>query len=42
MSSSKATMVHARMSQYLFVLVTIYPLEGVLDKNATTIDQYIR
>ena len=34
MINSKSTLVHAKMSQYLFVLVTLYPFEGVLDKNA--------
>ena len=42
MSGSKSTLVHAKMSQYLFVLVTIYPLEGVLDKQAPTIDQFVK
>ena len=30
------------MSQYLFVLVTIYPFDGVLDRNAPTIDAFIQ
>ena len=42
MHGSKASLVHAKMSQYLFVLVTIYPLEGVLDKNAGTLDQFVK
>ena len=38
---SKATNVHARFSQYLFVFVTLYPFEGVLDKNSEFIDKFI-
>ena len=34
MQESKSKLVHAMMSQYLLVLVTLYPFEGVLDKNA--------
>jgi hypothetical protein len=30
------------MSQYLLVLVTIYPFDGVLDKNAKSIDAFIQ
>ena len=41
MLNSKATIVHAKMSQYLFVLVSLYPFDGVLDRNATHIDSYI-
>ena len=38
---SKATNVHARFSQYLFVFVTLYPFEGVLDKYSEFIDKFI-
>jgi hypothetical protein len=41
MANSKSTMFHAKMSQYLFVVVTIYPFDGVLDRNAAAIDAYI-
>jgi hypothetical protein len=41
MMGSKSTVVHAKMSQYLFVLVSMYPFEGVLDKHASTIDTFI-
>ena len=41
MQNSKSSMFHAKMSQYLFVLVTIYPFDGVLDRNAATIDTFI-
>ena len=34
-SGSKSPLFHAKMSQYLFVLVTLYPFDGVLDRNAT-------
>ena len=42
MQNSKSSMFHAKMSQYLFVLVTIYPFDGVLDRNAATIDTFIQ
>ena len=42
MKLSKSPVVHARMSQYIFVLVTLYPFEGVLDKNAEYVDLYIK
>jgi hypothetical protein len=42
MVNSKSTLVHAKMSQYLFVLVARYPFEGVLDKYADTIDLFIK
>ena len=29
------------MSQYLHVLVTLYPFEGVLDRNAAVVDQFL-
>lgn len=41
MNNSKSTTVHAKMSQYLFVLVSLYPFEGVLDKNSAHIDSFI-
>lgn len=41
MTNSKSTIVHAKMSQYLFVLVSLYPLEGVLDKNFHALETYI-
>jgi len=42
MANSKSPIVHAKMSQYLFVLVTLYPFDGVLDKNSQHIDAYIK
>ena len=42
MIGSKSTIVHARMSCYLHVLVTLYPYEGVLDKNAGFIDTFLQ
>jgi hypothetical protein len=42
MSNNKSTAFHAKMSVYLFVLVTIYPYDGVLDRSATSIDSYIQ
>ena len=42
MLANKSTLVHGKMSQYLFVLVTLYPFEGVLDRNVTAIDAYIK
>lgn len=42
MSASKSPLVHAKMAQYLFVLVSIYPFEGVLDKYADIMDSYIK
>jgi hypothetical protein len=41
MVGSKSPAVHAKMSQYLFVLVSMYPFEGVLDKYATVVDTYV-
>ena len=41
LANSKSTTVHAKMSQYLFVLVSLYPFEGVLDKNAAHVDSFI-
>lgn len=38
MLNSKSPIVHAKLSQYLFVLVSIYPYEGVLDKNTKVVD----
>lgn len=42
MQNNKSTQFHSKMSQYLFVLVTIYPFDGVLDRNAGTIDTFIQ
>ena len=42
MKISKSTQFHSKMSQYIFVLVTLYPFEGVLDKNSDFIDTYIK
>ena len=42
MIGSKSPLVHAKMSQYLFVLVSLYPYEGVLDRHAEYIDLYIK
>jgi hypothetical protein len=42
MLGSKSPLVHAKMSQYLFVLVSLYPFEGVLDRHADNIDLYIK
>lgn len=42
MLASKSTLVHAKLSQYLYVIVTLYPFEGVLEKNAQYIDSYIQ
>ena len=42
MANSKSTTFHAKMSYYLLVLVTIYPFDGVLDKNAKAIDAFIQ
>lgn len=41
MLNSKSPVVHAKLSQYLFVLVSIYPFEGVLEKNIKIVDQYV-
>jgi hypothetical protein len=41
MMNTKAAQVHAKLAMYLFVLVSIYPFEGVLDKNASSIDTYL-
>jgi len=41
MAASKAPTVHQKMSQYLLVLVTLYPYEGVLDKYADNVDKYL-
>jgi hypothetical protein len=41
-TTNKSNPVHAKLSQYLLVLVTIYPFDGVLDKNASFVDQYIQ
>lgn len=41
-ANNKSTAFHAKMSVYLFVLVTIYPFDGVLDRNATSIDSFIQ
>lgn len=30
------------MAQYLFVIVTIYPFEGVLDRNGSHIEKYLK
>lgn len=40
--ASKSTQFHQKMSQYLYVLVSLYPFEGVLDRHAQSIDQYIQ
>ena len=42
MLASKSTLDHAKLSQYLYVIVTLYPFEGVLEKNAQYIDAYIQ
>ena len=42
MQNSKSTSVHAKMSQYLFVLVTLYPFEEVLEKHSNMIDTFIQ
>lgn len=42
MLNSKSPLVHSKMSQYLLVLVTLYPYDGVLDKNSNYIDAYIQ
>ena len=42
LSNSKSALVHAKMAQYILVLVSIYPLDGVLDRNATHVDSYIQ
>ena len=42
MANSKSPLAHAKMAQYIFVLVSIYPFEGVLDKNANAVDSYIQ
>ena len=41
MLGSKSTVVHAKMSQYLFVFVSMYPFEGVLDKHSSTVDTFV-
>jgi len=41
MTNSKSTAFHQKMSQYLYVLVSLYPFEGVLDRHAHAIDLYI-
>ena len=41
MLNTKAQQVHAKMAQYLFVLVSIYPFEGVLDRHAAYVDLYL-
>ena len=41
MLNTKSPQVHAKMATYLFVMVSIYPFEGVLDKNASSIDSYL-
>lgn len=38
---SKSQQVHAKMAQYLYVIVSIYPFEGVLDKNASFVDAFL-
>jgi hypothetical protein len=42
MANSKSTLVHAKMSQYLFVLVARYPFDGVLDKSADSVGLFIK
>lgn len=42
MASSKSPLVLAKLSQYLFVIVTLYPFENVLDRNGQHVDQYIK
>lgn len=42
MINSKSTLAHAKMAQYILVLVSIYPFEGVLDRNAGVVDAYIQ
>ena len=34
-SGSKSPLLKTKMSQYLFVLVTLYPFDGVLDRNCS-------
>ena len=42
MANSKSPMARAKMASYIFVLVSIYPFEGVLDRNASAVDSYIQ
>ena len=42
MADSKSSLVHAKMSQYLLVLVTLYPYEGVLDKYSSNVDSWLQ
>lgn len=41
MLNSKSPLTHSKLSMYLFVIVSIYPFEGVLDKNAAYIDKFL-
>lgn len=41
MLNSKSPMVHGKFAAYLFVLVSIYPFEGVLERNIKAIDLYM-
>ena len=42
MTLTKSVSVQCKMSQYLYVIISIYPFEGVLDRYATAIDTFLK
>ena len=42
MKLSKSTQAHAKMAHFLLIILTIYPFEGVLDKNISFVEAFLQ